>query len=165
MTDLPGRNARWGALISLVLVTAAAAAIGSLASVRSADFYYQLSRPSWAPPSNVFGPVWTVLYLAMAVAAWLMVRARGWPAARPLIVLYVAQLVFNAVWTWLFFRWHLGALAFIEILILWVLVAVMASAFGRVRPLAGLLLVPYLAWVTFAAALTYAIWQRNPAVL
>jgi len=75
------------------------------------------------------------------------------------------QLGVNSLWTWLFFVWRQGALAFGEILILWVLILFTAVAFWRVRPIAGALLIPYLAWVSFASALTYAIWQRNPAVL
>jgi len=101
----------------------------------------------------------------MAIAAWLVVRAWGWPRARPAIALYVIQLVFNALWPWVFFRWRLGGVAVAEILVLWVLLLLTVAAFRRARPLAAALLLPYLAWVTFAAALTYAVWQRNPGAL
>ena len=154
-----------GALALLLLVTATAALIGGIASVRAAEFYRQLSKPGWAPPAGVFGPVWSVLYLLMAIAAWLVVRARGWPDAGPAISLYLIQLAFNALWTWLFFRWRLGGIALLEILVLWNLVLVTTRAFWRTRRVAGLLLLPYLAWVSFAAALTYAVWRRNPGLL
>lgn len=159
------RNAHWGTLALLGLATALAAIAGASASVRSAAFYQQLSKPSWAPPAQVFGPVWSVLYVLMAVAAWMVVRAEGWPRARPAIALYIVQLAFNGLWTWLFFRWRLGGLAFVEILVLWTLLLLIVVTFFRARPLAGVLMLPYLAWVTFAAALTYAVWRRNPGLL
>jgi translocator protein len=154
-----------GALALLVLATASAALIGGVASVGAAEFYRQLSKPEWAPPAGVFGPVWSVLYLLMAIAAWLVVRARGWLDAGPAISLYLIQLAFNALWTWLFFRWRLGGIALLEILVLWNLVLLTTRAFWRTRRVAGLLLLPYLAWVSFAAALTYAVWRRNPGQL
>ena len=165
MSDTSGTDAHWGALALLVGVTGVAALTGALASVRAGDFYQVLSKPTWAPPAQVFGPVWSVLYVLMALAAWLVVRARGWPGARPAIALYVLQLVLNALWTWLFFRWHLGWVALAEIVVLWALLLFTTAAFWRARRLAGALLLPYLAWVTFAAALTYAVWRRNPGLL
>ena len=161
----PVAGPRWGALGLLLLVTASAALIGGMASVRAADFYRQLSKPAWAPPAQIFGPVWSVLYLLMAIAAWLVVRSRGWPRARPAMALYLIQLGFNALWTWLFFRWQLGGIALLEILALWALVVLTAATFWRTRRLAGLLLLPYLVWITFAAALTYEVWRRNPGLL
>jgi tryptophan-rich sensory protein len=106
-----------------------------------------------------------VLYVLMALAAWLVIRAWGWPRARPPIALYALQLGLNALWTWLFFRWRAGWVAFVEILALWGLLLFTTVTFWRARRLAGGLLVPYLAWVTFAAALTYAVWRRNPGLL
>ena len=165
MSDSSRPSAHWGALALLGLATAAAAIAGASASVQSAVFYQQLSKPSWAPPAQIFGPVWSVLYVLMAVAAWMVVRAWGWPRARPAIALYIVQLAFNGLWTWLFFRWRLGGLAFVEILVLWTLLLLIVTTFFRVRRLAGVLMLPYLGWVTFAAALTYAVWRRNPGLL
>ena len=145
-----GAGRRWGSLGLLLLLTASAALIGGVASVRAADFYRQLSKPEWAPPPGVFGPVWSVLYLLMAIAAWLVVRARGWRDAWPAMTLYFIQLVSNALWTWLFFRWRLGSIALLEILVLWCLVLLTIGAFWRTQRLAGLLLLPYVAWVSFA---------------
>jgi tryptophan-rich sensory protein len=152
-------------LAGWLLASYAAAALGAAASAGAAGFYQQLSRPAWAPPAGLFGPVWTVLYTMMAVAAWLVWRTRGFAGARAALRLFVAQLAANALWSWLFFAWRLGALALGEIVLLWLLVAATLAAFWRERPLAGALLVPYLAWVTFAAALTFALWRQNPALL
>ncbi len=142
-----------------------AAGTGAVASVRSEEFYGQLVRPEWAPPSSLFGPVWTVLYILMAVAAWLVWCERGFSGARTALWLYLIQLVANALWTWLFFAWRQGTLAFVEILVLWVLIVATIIAFWRVHKLAAVLLLPYLGWVTFASMLTYAVWQGNPDVL
>jgi tryptophan-rich sensory protein len=159
------RDPHWRALALLGLATAAAAVAGASASVQAGVFYQQLSRPSWAPPAQVFGPVWSVLYVLMAVAAWMVVRAWGWPRARPAIALYIVQLALNGLWTWLFFRWRLGGTALVEILALWTLLLLIVTMFFRARRLAGVLMLPYLAWVTFATALTYAVWHRNPGLL
>lgn len=146
-------------------LTAAAGALGSLASVRAPAFYAELVRPAWAPPASWFGPVWTTLYLLMAVAAWLVWRERDAPGRDRALVLFVVQLALNALWSWLFFGWRLGALAFVDVLLLFALIAATLAAFLRVRRVAGLLLVPYLLWVGFASALTWAVWQRNPGLL
>jgi tryptophan-rich sensory protein len=143
----------------------AAAALGGVASANAGDFYETLRRPSWAPPSSVFGPVWTVLYTLMGIAAWLVWKQRGLGGARAALGLFVAQLLANALWTWLFFGWRLGGIAFAEILLLWAMILATVILFWRVSRLAGVLLLPYLAWVGFAAALTYAVWQGNPQTL
>lgn len=152
-------------LAGWLIVSFIAAAIGGAASVRAGPFYTQLVRPDWAPPPSVFGPVWTVLYALMGIAAWLVWRQGGFRAAGSALTLFFAQLAFNALWSWLFFGWQRGALAFADILILWALIAATLVAFWRIKPLAGALLVPYLLWVSFAAALNYAVWQLNPRVL
>jgi tryptophan-rich sensory protein len=146
------------------LLTGVAAAAGAVASRSAAGFYATLDRPAWAPPAWLFGPAWTVLYLMMATAAWLVTRADG-PGRGPAVALYVVQLAANAAWTWIFFAFRRGALAFGEVLLLLTLVALTLGAFWRVRPLAGALLVPYLAWVSFATALTWSVWRRNPELL
>jgi tryptophan-rich sensory protein len=152
-----------GLIISL-LVSFAAAAIGGLATQRAPEFYSALSRPAWAPPSSVFGPVWTVLYALMAIAAWLVWKENGLRNARVPLGLFAIQLSLNALWSWLFFAWQRGLLAEIEIILLLGFIALTLVAFWRVRPLAGALLLPYLAWVTYASALTFALVRRNPGV-
>ncbi len=111
----------------------------------------------------MFSPVWTLLYLMIAFAGWLAWRARA-PAydTRLALWLYFGQLALNALWSWLFFRWHQGALALIEICLLWFAILATLTQFWRLRWLAGALLVPYLAWVSFATALTAAVWRLNP---
>jgi benzodiazapine receptor len=142
-----------------------AAAIGGAASIQAGPFYAALQRPDWAPPAAVFGPVWTVLYALMGIAAWLVWRVGGFRAARAALTLFFIQLAANALWSWLFFGWQRGALAFADILLLWALIGATLMFFWRIRPLAGALLVPYLLWVGFAAALNYVVWQLNPQVL
>ena len=142
-----------------------AAGIGGAASIQAGPFYNQLVRPEWAPPASVFGPVWTVLYALMGIAAWLVWRVGGFGAARTALLLFLVQLALNALWSWLFFAWHRGALAFADILLLWALIVATLIAFWRIRPLAGALLVPYLLWVSFASALNYSVWQLNSRIL
>ena len=143
----------------------ATASIGAVASIQAKSFYSQLIQPGWAPPAGIFGPVWTVLYSLMGVAAWLVWRSGGFYPNRHALILFLLQLVFNALWSWLFFSWYLGALALADIAVLWVLIVATLVTFWRVRPLAGGLLIPYLLWVSFAFVLNYALWQLNPQVL
>lgn len=145
-------------------VTFVAAGVGGVATRNARGFYATLDRPPWAPPGWLFAPVWAVLYLAMATAAWLVARSEG-PGRGWALGLFVAQLAANALWTWLFFAWRRGAWAFAEVLALWVLVALTLAAFWHLRPAAGGLLVPYLLWVSFATVLTWSVWRRNPALL
>jgi tryptophan-rich sensory protein len=152
-------------LVAWLFVTFVAAALGAAASVHAGTFYAQLLRPAWAPPGWLFGPVWSALYLAMGIAAWLVWRAAGFHAARAALTLYLVQLALNALWSWLFFGWHLGAAAFADVLLLWAAIVATLVAFRRVRPLAAWLLAPYLLWVSFASALNFAVWQLNPGSL
>jgi len=146
-------------------ITFVAAAVSRAASINAGSFYTQLVLPEWSPPSSVFGPVWAVLYALMSIAAWLVWRVDGFRAARGALSLFLMQLALNALWSWLFFGWHRGALAFADILLLWIMIIATMIAFWRVRAVAGALLVPYLLWVSFASALNYALWQLNPESL
>lgn len=137
------------------------AATGTAAFVSIDGWYAALQKPSWNPPAWVFGPAWTVLYISMAVAAWLVWREGGWKAQGRALGLFLVQWVLNALWTPLFFGLHRPGLAFAEIVILWLAIAATLAAFWRINKVAGALLVPYLAWVTFAAALNFAIWRLN----
>lgn len=125
------------------------------------EWYGALEKPPWNPPSWVFGPVWTILYLMIAVSGWLVWRQAGWRPARGPLVVYAVQLALNGAWSWLFFGLHRPGLAFAEILLLWLSIVLLVVLFSRIRLLAGLLLVPYLAWVTFAALLNYSLWRLN----
>ena len=106
-----------------------------------------------------------MLYALMALSAWLVWRAHGFAGARKALVLFIMQLAANAVWSWLFFTWRRGDLAFAEILILWSLIAATVVSFQRVNSTAAYLLYPYLVWVTFASALTFIVWRLNPGLL
>ncbi|MBP6776213.1 MAG: tryptophan-rich sensory protein [Piscinibacter sp.] len=152
-------------LAGWLLASFATGAIGGFASIDAAGFYGNLVQPSWAPPAWLFGPVWSVLFILMGVSAWLVWREHGFRGAGAALKLYAAQLVANALWTWLFFAWQLGAMALAEIALLWLLIAATITMFWRLHRLAAILLAPYLAWVSFAAALNFALWRLNPAVL
>lgn len=168
MTEHPSAVAAGRQTLGLAVwlgATFAAAGIGSLATRSAPGFYAQLARPAWAPPSSVFGPVWTTLYLLMALAAWLVWRERDRADTRGALGLYVVQLAFNALWSWLFFAWRQGGLALAEVLLLLALIVATMVAFARVKRLAALLLVPYLLWVSYATALTWALWRGNPGQL
>ena len=152
-------------LIVWLLISFAAAAVGGIASASAGDFYAQLNRPPWSPPGWLFGPVWSVLYALQGVSAWLVWREPRAAGRRAALAAFLAQLAVNALWSWLFFAWRQGGIAFGEVVLLFAMVAVTAALFWRIRPLAGALLLPYLLWVGFATALTYSIWQRNPQLL
>lgn len=152
-------------LLGWLALSAAAAALGGIASADAGTFYGRLEQPPWAPPARLFGPVWTALYAAMAAAAWWVWREPPSAARRTALTLYVVQLVPNVLWSWLFFAWHQGGLAMADIALLWLLIVATIWAFWRVRPGAAALLLPYLAWVSFASALNLWLWQHNPALL
>lgn len=157
------RRSQLFGLLCWLLVVFIAAALGAIASADAAQFYAQLNRPSWSPPAGVFGAVWSVLYLLMGVSAWLV-----WRLPRPhqaALTVFGVQLAANALWSWLFFAWHKGALATVDVIGLLVLIVCTMVAFWRHSRLAALLQVPYLLWVGFASLLTWSVWQRNPGLL
>lgn len=124
-------------------------------------WYAGLRKPAWNPPNWIFGPVWTALYAMMAVAAWLVWRRVGWRVgARPLGT-FLVQLILNAIWSAIFFGLQRPAFAFAEIVLLWVAILATVLGFRRVSPVAAWLLVPYLAWVSFAAVLNFSLWRLN----
>lgn len=146
-------------------VTFVAAALGAIASAQAASFYAELTRPSWAPPASWFGPVWSVLYVLIAVAVWMVWRVPLQARARTPLVLFLSQLAVNALWSWLFFAWRLGGLAFADAVVLLALISATLVSFWRVKRSAGALLLPYLGWVTFATVLSWSVWQSNPTLL
>jgi translocator protein len=124
--------------------------------------YFDFIKPSFAPPSWLFGPVWTILYILMGLASYLIWQLRKInPSAYSALVVYAIQLVFNFAWTGIFFGLRRFDLAFLEIVILWLLIMATLYLFWRLRPLAGILLIPYLLWVSFAMLLNFSIWQLN----
>ncbi len=149
----------WLVLAAFLLASLAAATVGGLATGPAVrDWYPTIAKPDWTPPAWLFGPVWTALYAMMAVAGWLVWRRVGWGGA---LVWFGVQLALNAMWSPVFFGMHQIGLALVIIILLWVAIAGTMVAFWRVSPVAGWLFVPYLAWVSFATALNFAIWRLN----
>jgi benzodiazapine receptor len=157
------RNPAWQALaLSLFyLLCFLAAGLGSLFTMASVGGWYTtLAKPAWSPPDWIFGPVWTVLYATMAVAGWLVWR-RGGLASVPALRWFAVQLVLNVGWSVVFFGLRMPGLAVIEIVVLWLAIVATLMTSWRVSRPASILLVPYLLWVSFAAALNVAIWRLN----
>jgi len=150
-------------VLALSLLTCfAAGAIGSVFTMPAiSGWYASLCRPAWTPPSWLFGPVWSVLYAMMGVAVWLVWRRVGFSGAPFAFVAFGVQLALNAAWSAIFFGMRRPMAAFIEILFLWVAIACTIVSFAHVDMLAAALLLPYLAWVTFAAALNHAVARQN----
>ncbi len=126
------------------------------------EWYAQLAKPAFTPPDWLFPVVWSILYFLMGVAAFLVWQRQGLTRAFPALAFFVVQLALNASWSWVFFGLHKPGAAFAEILLLWLAILATLTAFWRHRPAAGLLLVPYLLWVSFAALLNYRLWRLNP---
>lgn len=155
-------NHPWVGLIFFLVVCFAAAVIGSAATTPKIDGWYAaLVKPTWNPPDWVFGPVWSVLYLAMGVAAWLVWRQGGIVGGKGPLTLFGVQLGLNVLWSGLFFGLESPGLAFAEILLLWAAIAATMTTFWFRSRIASVLLMPYLAWVSFAAILNFAIWRLN----
>jgi len=146
-------------LVGWAALTFCAAATGVFVS--TGGWYASLVKPSWNPPGWLFGPVWTLLYAMMTVAAWLVWRRGGWRGQKLPLGLYLVQWGLNALWTPLFFGLRQPGIAFAEIVLLAAAVLATLVLFWKVRRTAGLLMTPYALWVTFAAVLNYAIWRLN----
>lgn len=154
------RSLHLPALVASIAIVAVVAALGGLASADAASDYGRLAQPDWAPPSAVFGPTWTVLYLLMAIAAWLVWRTDPRWTNRAIIA-YGAQLALNLLWTPLFFGLGWRGTALVDIVVLDIVVIVTVVLFWKRNRVAAGLLLPYLAWSLFATALNYAVWSLN----
>ncbi|GAB5562909.1 MAG: tryptophan-rich sensory protein [Synoicihabitans sp.] len=153
---------RWIALILFLVAAFAAAAIGGIATASSVgEWYLTLDKPTWNPPSWVFGPAWTLLYILMSIAAWRVWLVRENAIARTLLKLHGAQLGLNALWSILFFGLRSPSLALVNILALLGVLIAMQINLLRCDRTAGYLWMPYLVWVTFATALNATIWWLN----
>jgi tryptophan-rich sensory protein len=149
-------------VIGLILWVLAALAAGWIGSnFMPGEWYASLAKPPWNPPSSVFAPVWTILYVLMGVAAWLVWREAGFSGARIALSLFILQLVLNSLWSYLFFGLQEPMTAFFEIIVLWCAILATLVRFWKIRPGAGVLLIPYLCWVTFASVLNYQLWRLN----
>jgi tryptophan-rich sensory protein len=163
MAQQENRVRSWVVLAIFVAICLAVGSAGGWTVAGSvADWYPALAKPSWTPPTSLFGPVWTALYIMMAVAAWLVwkkdVRFAG---VRVALILFFVQLALNFLWSFLFFGLRAPGLGLIDIVLLLLLVAVTTWAFFQQSRWAGVIMLPYLAWVGFATALNFAIWQLN----
>ena len=165
MTDAarrPAEGGSWVAFLGFVALCLGVAAIGGWATSISVGGWYQtLDKPRWTPPDRVFAPVWTILYLMMAVAAHRVWRRAGVKGGREALALFGVQLALNLLWSILFFGLQRIGLALLDIVLLWTAIAATAVAFWRIDRLAGILLLPYLGWVTYAVGLNAAIWHLN----
>ena len=141
------------------IITFLAAFIGS--RFMPGEWYSHLAKPLWNPPNWIFAPVWTLLYFMMAIAACLVWKRHGLVNAEIPLSLFVLQLGLNAMWSWLFFGLHKPGLAFVDIIVLWILILVTLLTFWKLNRIAGALMIPYLAWVSFASVLNFALWRMN----
>jgi tryptophan-rich sensory protein len=149
-------------LVIFVVVCLGAGGLGAIATTPEIEGWYKtLVKPSWNPPDYVFGPVWTTLYVLMAIAAWLVWRPAGFTAAAAPLTLFAAQLALNIAWSWIFFGMHQPGWGFLDVVVLWLAIMATTVAFSRRSKIAACLMTPYLAWVSFAAALNFAIWRMN----
>ncbi len=149
-------------IVSLIVFIALVAAAAASGGAGPDAWYRDLAKPSWNPPNWVFGPVWTLLYICIAVAGW-MVWKRSGGRITPVLVVWGVQLLLNGMWSIIFFRLHSPGGAFIDIVALWITIGVLVVMTFPVSRVAGALLVPYWMWVSFAGALNFAIWRMNAA--
>jgi tryptophan-rich sensory protein len=156
-----GGPADWLALLGFIAACFAAAATGAF--FRPGEWYERLNKPAWRPPNRVFAPVWTALYVMIALSGWLVWREAGLAGAALPLSVYALQLILNAVWTPLFFGLHRPDLGFVDIVLVWLSIVTTIALFMPIHAGAALLLLPYLAWVTLATALNYSIWRLNPS--
>ncbi len=153
---------RWLALIFWIGLCFGVAAVGGRWTTPEIPSWYQtLERPSFAPPNWIFGPVWSVLYLLMALAAWRVGLAEASPLRLWALALFVVQLALNLAWSWIFFHQHAIGAALVEIVVLWAAIGATTLLFARVAPVAAWMMAPYWAWVTFATVLNAAYWRLN----
>ncbi|MEM0900103.1 MAG: TspO/MBR family protein [Pseudomonadota bacterium] len=144
-------------LLIIVLLVIATASSGGF--FKPDEWYFNLDKPSWTPPPWAFPVVWTVLYVAIAAAAYIVIQSEGWGW---LAALWVVHLGLNAAWSGFFFGMRRMDIAFVDVCFLWTSIAVLIVLFAQVSLLASLLMVPYLIWVTTAAALNWQVWSMNP---
>lgn len=150
---------QWGKLLGCIAAIQLIGNIGSLATFSQITTWYAaLNKPSFNPPNGIFGPVWTILFALMGIALYLILSEKNNKKA---LTLFTIQLVLNVLWSFVFFGWHQPGWALFEIVILWIAILATIIEFHRISKPAAWLMVPYLAWVTFAAFLTFSVWQLN----
>ena len=149
-------------LLISILIVFSFGFIGSFFTTSSiTNWYAFINKPLFSPPNWIFGPVWTLLYILMGVSAFLIWQKRDNLKTKPALIFYGIQLILNALWSIIFFGMHNPGLALLEIVILWLFILITLIKFYKINKTAGLLFIPYLAWVSFASILNYAIWILN----
>lgn len=142
--------------------------VGAVSGIATAggidDWFYALNKPFFNPPSAVFGPVWTLLYLLMGISLYLILSPTSSPLRTKAIIIFGVQLALNFVWSFLFFKYRLLGFAFIEIVLIWVSIIFMINSFYSVNKKAAYLQIPYLVWVSFATLLNGSIWFLNRSI-
>lgn len=161
MTETPVKTYTWRSLVALLVTTLGAGALVGFLTQQDSSFYQTVVRPSFAPPAWLFPVAWTLLYASMATAMWFVLKA-GSKDRFILLGLYIAQLAVNLLWPYLFFVQKALGLSFFWLLLLWMLAGIMLYLFFRESKVAGWLLVPYQAWLTFAGLLNFFIARLNP---
>lgn len=146
-------------LVVWILICFIPAIIG--AQFGPGEWYQDLAKPQWNPPNWIFGPVWTLLYILMGISVWIIWKDYGLKTAAIPIGFFIFQLVLNALWSWFFFGLENVGLAFVDILALWTFILITLILFWKLNTWSGVMLVPYIAWVSFATVLNYNIWQLN----
>ena len=153
---------KWTGLIIWIAICFAAAGVGALMTTPALrEWYPRLNKPAWTPPNGVFGPVWTLLYASMGLAAWMVWLQRTSRDVTPALSIFAIQLILNVAWSGLFFGLHSPGAGLLAIVALWCAIAATILSFRRAVTFAGWILVPYLAWVSFAMALNFEIWRLN----
>lgn len=156
------KNKQWIALLLLVFGCLAVGSLGSLVTMPSIPTWYAfLKKPPLNPPNWIFAPVWTTLYIMMGVAVWLITLLKKSFRRNKALVFFVIQLILNFGWSYVFFGKQLLLFAFLEVILLWLVILITLIKFYRLKPFAGLLLIPYILWVSFATYLTGAVWYLN----
>jgi len=162
MTEIMKERTRWIGLVLFILVCLGAGGLGAIATTPEINGWYRtVIKPDWNPPDRVFGPVWPTLFILMGISAWLVWKPSGFMKAAIPLSLFALQLGLNVGWSWIFFGMHQIGWALVEILLLWVAILATTVVFFRHSQPAGWLLVPYLAWVTFASFLNFTLWRLN----
>ena len=154
---------KWIKLIICILICQLAGIIGSLFTISSiTSWYAKLYKPSFTPPDWLFGPVWLTLYALMGISLYLVWNEKSKGNIKIPLVLFFTQLFLNALWSIMFFGFHLIFYGLVEIIIMWIFIALTIVSFYRVSRNAALVLIPYIAWVTIATSLNYFVWILNP---
>ena len=155
-------SSTWKLIIAILICESTGIISGLIANTNRNPWFDTLNKPSWNPPSFLFAPVWTTLYLLMGISLWLIWKSNT-PAPQKinLIILFSSQLFLNFWWSIIFFKFHSPALALLNIILMLILILLTIINFSKFSKAAAWLLVPYIAWVSFATILNYTIWVLN----